>query len=234
MKVRIGPYRNWFGPYQLAEFILFWMDKYEDKRVHKFGDWLAHGSTKRTDESLFRDDRPNTWLYTFLLWVDKVKPKRKVKVHIDRWDTWSMDGTLSMIILPMLKQLHSSKQGAPYTDDEDVPEDLRSTSAPAKENEWDTDANHFKRWDWVMDELVWTFEQLHPDNDWEKQYQSGKIEFMSIPSKETSADGEPLTYQLVKHPSDTYECDYDGIEAHNKRIKNGLRLFGKYYQNLWD
>ena len=26
MKVKIGPYKNWFGPYQLAEKILFWKD----------------------------------------------------------------------------------------------------------------------------------------------------------------------------------------------------------------
>ena len=30
MKVYIGPYTNWVGPYQIAEKILFWMDRYED------------------------------------------------------------------------------------------------------------------------------------------------------------------------------------------------------------
>ena len=24
MKVKIGPYKNWFGPYQLAELLCFW------------------------------------------------------------------------------------------------------------------------------------------------------------------------------------------------------------------
>jgi molybdopterin molybdotransferase len=43
-------------------------------------------------------------------------------------------------------------------DDIDVPEELRSTSAPPKENEYDTDANHFARWDWVMDEMIFAFE----------------------------------------------------------------------------
>jgi hypothetical protein len=54
-----------------------------------------------------------------------------------------MDHTLSHIVLPMLKQLKKDKHGSPLVDDEDVPEELRSTSAPAKENDWDIDDNHF-------------------------------------------------------------------------------------------
>jgi hypothetical protein len=46
MKVYIGPYKNWFGPYQLAEKLCFWAkpvtDKYGIKSkpdwVHNFGD----------------------------------------------------------------------------------------------------------------------------------------------------------------------------------------------------
>jgi len=46
MKVYIGPYKNWFGPYQLAEKLCFWVkpvtDKYGIKSkpdwVHNFGD----------------------------------------------------------------------------------------------------------------------------------------------------------------------------------------------------
>lgn len=41
MKILIGDYLNFLGPYQLAEKILFWLDKYEDDRVHDFGTWLA-------------------------------------------------------------------------------------------------------------------------------------------------------------------------------------------------
>jgi hypothetical protein len=65
----------------------------------------------------------------------------------------------------MLKQLNKVKHGAPIVDDEDVPEELRSTSAPPKEDIWDTDANHFKRWDWVMNEMIWAFEYKLKDTD---------------------------------------------------------------------
>ena len=71
--------------------------------------------------------------------------KQKKEIRIDRQDTWNMAETLADIILPMLKQLKETKHGAPFVDDEDVPEELKSTSAPTKENDWDTDDNHFKR-----------------------------------------------------------------------------------------
>ena len=162
MKVKIGKYVDWFGPFQLAEKLLFWMDK-DDDRVYNFGHYLAYGTFKDEMVDLFNNDRDETWLYKFLSWIHS-KKHRKVKIHIDPWDTWNMDSTLSMIVLPMLKQLKATKHGAPWTDDEDVPDGLglRSTEAPPKKDEWDTDTNHFKRWDWIMYEMIWTFEQLQP------------------------------------------------------------------------
>ena len=34
--------------------------------------------------------------------------ERKVSIRIDRWDTYDMDQTLAMLIVPMLKQLNES------------------------------------------------------------------------------------------------------------------------------
>lgn len=228
MKVYIGPYKNWFGPYQLAELLCFWAKKVPDECgimrhpdwVHDFGTWLSGGEE---DSSL---------LYKFMLWVDS-KRKRKIKVRIDKYDTWSMDHTLAVIILPMLKQLKEKKHGAPHVDDEDVPEELRSTSAPAKENEYDIDNNHFKRWDWVMDEMIWAFEQHQPDYDWQDQYYSGVHDTKMVPC-EWDDEGKPKMYKMEKGPNDTWTADWDAITIHQKRIDNGFRLFGKYYQGLWD
>lgn len=219
MRVKIGPYKNWVGPYQIAEKLLFWMDKDKDDRVHKFGEWLAENSKGE-----------QTWLSKLCHWIDS-KRKRNVKVHIDHWDTWNMDGTLSLIVLPMLKQLNEKKHGAPYVDDEDVPEgmNLRSTEASAKTNEYETDDNHFKRWDWVMNELIWTFEQLHPDSDWEAQYHSGQSDIQFIPCKDN-----PEFSEMVRGPNDTHKFDIEGHTKHNARIDNGLRLFGKYFRAMWD
>jgi hypothetical protein len=229
MKVEIGPYVNYIGPYQIADVLCFWVkavpDKYGVPRkpewIHDFGTWLA------TDKN-----GNDSWLTKLCQWIN-FKRKRKVKVRIDKHDTWNMGETLAYIILPMLKQLKATKHGSPHVDDEDVPEELRSTSAPPKENEYDIDANHHKRWDWVLDEMIWAFEQLHPDNDWEEQYRKGNIDIKFVPC-EWDNDGNPILYQMEKGPNDTYKCDYEGIRKHEERIRRGTMLFGKYYQALWD
>lgn len=244
MRVKIGKYKNWFGPYQLAEALCFWArdveDEYGFKRkpdwVHNFGEWLAHGSVEPDpqpgDEPRAWDrERPETWLYRFLTWVDS-KRKRTVKIHIDRWDTWNMDYTLALIVLPMLRQLKETKHGAPFVDDADVPEHLRSTTAPPKENEWDTDGNHFKRWDWVLDEMIFAFEHI-VDDSWEEKYYSGEFDFRSKPC-EWDENGQPKMYQMVEGPKHTYKSDREAIDAVNDRINRGLVLFGKYFRNLWD
>jgi hypothetical protein len=167
MKIKIGPYNNYVGPYQIAEKILFFIPKYKgknhleyneayEKYVDSFGKWLSEDK-----------DGNDTWLTKLCFWIES-KRKRTIKVKIDRWDTWSMDHTLALIILPMLKQLNETNHGAPNTDDEDVPEQLRSTSVESKENEWDVDSNHFKRWDWIMNEMIWSFEQLVDDSSEDK------------------------------------------------------------------
>ena len=226
MKIKIGPYTNWVGPYQIAEKILFWMDKYEDDRVHAFGTWLAedrHGN--------------DSWLTRVCQWIQDRK-KRKVQIHIDNYDVWSMDSTLAMIILPMLKKLKTQKQGYGWVDDKDVPEHLRSKHAPPRENEWDWDTLAEQRHEWMLNELIWTFEQLHPDNDWEAQYHSGEHDLQWVELDETSANPitgkqEPL-YQMVKGAKDTHRWDKKGWRAHDQRINNGLKLFGKYFRSLWD
>lgn len=121
-------------------------------------------------------------------------------VHVHDYDTWNADSTLAIIILPLLKKVAESKHGAPNTDDEDVPENLRSTPT----NIYETSPTHFEKWDWIVEEMIWTFEQLHSSNDWESLYHDEKGKF-----------------------------DIKGHQAHQERINKGLILFGKYYQCLW-
>ena len=32
----------------------------------------------------------------------------------------------------------------------------------------------------------------------------------------------------------THKCDHEGMKVYQARISNGFRLFGKYYEALWD
>ena len=154
------------------------------------------------------------------LWFDR--RTQKIKVRIDKSDTWSMDHTLGHIILPMLVQLKATKHGAPCTDDKDVPKELRSTSAPTKKNSWDTDDNHFKRWDWILDEMIWAFNQKCRD-DWEGDY----YEYREMGPEESKDPNSLFGLKLVWE-------DREGQKAHQERMTNGFKLFGKYYEHLWD
>ena len=199
MKVYIGPYKDWIGPYQIADKVFFWLEqwpsdelenRWDYKLRHRFGTWLS-----------------DTWVPDFCEWISENR-KQKIKVHIDRWDTWSMDHTLSHIILPMLKQLHETKHGSPWVDDEDVPEELRSTSAPPLTQEQkdfaDVDANHHKRWDWVLEEMIWAFEQ------------------------KSDEDSDAVYFKMDGG------FNSEEYEKYTSRMRNAFKLFGKYYENLWD
>jgi len=237
MKIKLGPYKNYFGPYQLAELLMFWVPKEKDEhgfphtadRVHKFGEWLAHGSVE--PEPTVGDihkwgDRPHTWLYKFLSWIDS-KKKRKIEIHIDRWDTWSMDDTLAHIILPMLKQLKETKHGAPYVDLTDVPKELHPKKQTKKEKDnGETDSTHFERWDWVLDEMIFAFDSKVNDG-WEDQFETGESD---LQWKQL----EGGMSEMVRGPNDTKVYDWEGRKKYQARISNGFRLFGKYYENLWD
>jgi len=157
------------------------------------------------------------------------KTERKISVKIEPFDTWSMDHTLALIIHPMLVQLQKTKHGSPFTEDDDVPEELRSTSAPPKENEYDTDDNHHKRWDWILEEMIWAFAQQIDDNA-SNQFHSGNID---LQFKEVEVDGQTF-HEMVRGPLDTSSYDKEGHDAWQARKSNGFRLFGKYFEALWD
>jgi hypothetical protein len=165
-----------------------------------------------------------------------VNKERKVKIQIDPWDTWNMDCTLALIISPMLKQLKEKSHGAPSVDDEDVPDHLRKSAAPPQKNEWDTDENHFQRWDWALGEMIFAFE-CKVDDSWEDAFRSGDIDLLWVPVDVHGNEvpkGEHKYYQMKDGPKNTYQCDYDAMKVVEARIQNGFRLFGKYYQALWD
>ena len=93
MKVKIYNYTTWYGPYQLAKTLMFWVpdEKYDDgiTTVHKFGEYLAYGSVRHKPEvgevyDIFSDERKPTLLHRFLSWIHS-KKKRTISVRIDPW-----------------------------------------------------------------------------------------------------------------------------------------------------
>jgi hypothetical protein len=144
---------------------------------------------------------------SYYYWLERLfgwNPTQKISVRIDLHDTWSMDQTLAHIVLPMLVQLKRTKHGAPNTDNADVPKELRMSKKDTAQfaKDGSTDDKFFKRWDWILDEMIWAFNQKCRD-DWMQDYDYNK-------------------------------WDSEGVKAHQERMSNGFKLFGKYYENLWD
>lgn len=213
MKVWISKYRShWLSPYVILTRVCFW-EKNEDR---------IYNLTKEANNP-------------YVPWVNILDPicvgiqkfldfvhPRWTYVKVDSWDTWSMDHTLADVILPMLRQLNEQKHGAPHVDDEDVPEYLRSHMAQPKENEWDTDSLWFMRWDWVLAEMIWAFEQK-VDDDSESQF---------FDHSECPKDLDARLEDLNSGNSKT-KYDQEGHQKWQARKANGFRLFGKYYEALW-
>lgn len=154
MRVKIGKYISWFGPYQLAKKLLFWIPEYDEnykfteqynKYVHPFGEWLSE-----------------TWIADFLKWIND-KQTRTIKIHIDNYDIWSLDHTLALIIHPCLIKLKQKKHGTPFVYNCDIPEHLHKISEK-DEGDWNQDG-----WEWIIDEMIWAFNQLLKDDIYESR-----------------------------------------------------------------
>ena len=209
MKIYTGKYKdNWISPYSVLEKFFFWHKNYD--AFHRTPPaWL----TKACD----------------ILYAVRSRLNPRINyIHIDNYDVWNMADTLAEITLPMLKELKRQKQGSGFIDDCDVPYGIRSFNAPKPEHEWDTDEFLHLRYEWFLDELIWTFTALHPDTDYEDNYHYGNTDFLwqEVPGKEY--------YQMVASPRNNSRWDKAGFEAYQARVNNGLRLFGKYYRSLWD
>jgi hypothetical protein len=88
--------------------------------------------------------------------------ERKIRIRIDKYDTWSMDHTLAMIILPMLKQLKEKKHGIPGSFIYDS-EPWIQTEEKKKEFE-----ESIQLWNDTLDKMIWSFQEIVNDDYFEK------------------------------------------------------------------
>lgn len=219
MKVVLGNYKGYIGPYQIARSLRY--IGIPEHKTDDLGCWLDKSKT----------------LVNICEWVT-AKRKRKIKIHIDEYDIWALDHTLALIIAPGLKKLLQQQHGAGYVDDEDVPENIRSNIAGIRSNDvGEVDKHWHDRWVYVLTEMIFAFESISKDPDYEDQMHNGTMGIRMVPvdknGNEIPRDNAKLFIEreLIKpYP----KFDGELYKDYNARMENGYRLFGRYFRQLWD
>lgn len=152
----------------------------------------------------------NTFLGNIVRWYNSRNRKIVVK-DITSSDTYSLDATLAEIILPCLKRFKEDlgkNGGYPAIlegECDDIPENLKT-------------ANGTTKWNYILDEMIYSFEQVLDDSDSEKYYNWNDCDFEDV--------------NKFLENIDKIEVDREGLTKYQNRVQNGLELFGKYFQNL--
>jgi len=164
---------------------------------------------------------------------------RKISIDIDCYDSWNLDHTLALIIYPALVQLRQTKHGVPGEFAEVGGEDYTSQDSFDfyKESHDLAYSEGVKRWEEVLDKMIWAFYQIAYD-DYGDRYHHGTSDYDWVKSDKTFPN--PITgkveetYQMVDKDPEAHWYDIEGHQLHEERIQEGLELFGKYYRALWD
>jgi hypothetical protein len=220
MKVSIGPYPdNLISIGRLEHSYSLWRhnEYYLDEDKFDLLDKIVFGFLDKLEWVL----KPiNLWWHA--------RP-RKIKVRVDNYDVWNADATLALVIYPVLVKLKERKQGSPIVDDIDVPANM-----------WDSeteDTQIEERWNWVLNEMIWAFEQYTKDDRGEDMFDHN-VSQLDMAFVDTEVEGKvrkmvEMTYQ--KDPNlPAYWVDEIGKQAHRDKVANGFRLFAKYYFALWN
>ena len=152
---------------------------------------------------------------------------QRIKYGFPLVEVWNFDSYMAKWALPRLKHLRISKNGYPCGvisgNDENQ---LRFDFYKKSEQEVEDEAK--AKWDIILDKIIWSFENLDnwpepikPPN-YDERYRveerggiegNGGLEFVSI---------------------DDRKWDWAPVNKHQEKIQEGLDLFAKHYQNLWD
>ena len=141
-------------------------------------------------------------------YVTNAQPKEYIR--IDPYDVWSADMTMAKIIAPLLIKMKEHSHGYFQVDQKD----RRHKCQPDQ-----------SAWGYVVDEMIWTFTELAQGAD-TMRFCHGELK---MHSKKYGDRGCCRVY----FDKSGYYVDKVGEKWYHDRITNGLRLFGRYYRNLW-
>jgi hypothetical protein len=138
-------------------------------------------------------------------------------------DCWSICTTNAAFLIPRLKEFKKNLHGHPIFED-----------TPEQNGDGEEFDNGMKRWEEMLDKMIFSFECLLNDNE-DIIYPHCEFEF--VPCKDNPQYSEMVcigTPEELKKRDEEMIIFREKMKERNKIIQEGLDLFAKYYQNLWD
>jgi hypothetical protein len=164
----------------------------------------------------------------YFSWVNLSGTFRRIWDNVRRgWnssDYWGLDSTVCKFILPRLKEYRENLHGCPggLTLSENC------TTEQVIEEDFDAGMNEWKK---ILDKMIFSFECVLNDNE--------DIEMPDMKFKTVKTDnGYFLEHDCTPEQEEQHKKDMDvymkKLEVRQKEIQEGLQLFAKYFQGLWD
>lgn len=152
MKVKIGPYIPWIGPYQIANLL----KKFgvSEETCDNIGDYISFD-----------------WIVKVCQWIHN-KRQRTIKVVIHDYDVWNLDCTLALIILPALRKFKEDDCGRFFVQNDDVPDHMKSDLEPCNVS----DELITMRYKYIINEIIYSFEQKNKDDETKFDLEKWKTE----------------------------------------------------------
>lgn len=167
----------------------------------------------------------------------KSSQERSINIQIDQWDTYSLDHTAALIILPLLLQLKNTQHGVPNEFAYRVGGDMDDNYCFdfIKDDDIEVFDKGCQRWSDTLDKMIWSFQQIAMD-DYDSQYHHGqaKIYWKPIEITNPSTGQVEEMFEMVDKNPNEHWYDYIGHRLHEEKIQEGLDLFSKHFRSLWD
>ena len=132
-------------------------------------------------------------------------------------DTWSVDYTLSPIILAVMKKFREQSQKDYFCypcclkEDFDLPENFDAT---------------FEIWEMIIDSIIFAF-----DSSNEPKMEDFNLEYTHESGEPNEKGMIPLTIKV--NDEEAQQRYYSAVKEYEDKCRVGRDYFSKYYNNLW-
>lgn len=208
MKIFLSNYIDYIGPYQLAQKLLFWKDK-NSSQVNDLGHFLKHGYVLSEEEKKEEDERNFSLFFTFTDFLENENKKPSTKLNdLCEW------------VYSKLKRIEfvSIDKYDVWNMDQTLAKIIHPMLVRLKETKQGS----------PNVDLEDVPEYLRPSDSQYNYYEEGKLDIYFHDRWDYVVDTMIYAFNAIAK-----QLDEDDDYYEPQTIKEGLRLFGKYYQDLW-